>query len=95
MCRCPDIDTIVLACTHYPLLADKIRRYLPEQVNLIAQGAIVGASLESYLERHPEIETLCSRNSSAQYLTTESGEKFRDLASVFLGELITATRITL
>ena len=95
MAQCPDIDTILLACTHYPLLADKIAQYLPSGVKLVSQGPIVSESLADYLLRHPEIESLCSRGGTVEYLTTECGGNFGELASVFLGEQVEAQHITL
>lgn len=91
----PEIDTIVLACTHYPHLFKKIRRYTPENINIICQGDIVAASLKDYLRRHPEIESKCGKNGSREYLTTENPDKFSDMASLFLGEQVTAHRVEL
>lgn len=89
------IDTIILACTHYPLLLDKIRQYTPADVNIVTQGEIVARSLADYLERHPEIASVCSRSGTARYLTTESAERFTDMASLFMGEAVTASHIEL
>ena len=80
-----DIDTILLACTHYPLLEEKIREYLPIGVKLITQGEIVAASLQDYLERHPEIDQLCSRGSKTAFYTTDSPADFNEHASLFFG----------
>lgn len=91
----PLIDTLVLGCTHYPLLKDKIRKYLPENVKIVAQGGIVADSLADYLKRHPEIEKKCSKNGKCEYLTTESPEKFNALASIFIHDNVVASRITL
>ena len=91
----PDIDTIVLACTHYPHLYEKIRRYTPDNIRIVCQGDIVAASLHDYLRRHPEIERLCGKNGSRTYLTTENPEKFADMASLFLGEPVSAERVEL
>lgn len=91
----PDIDTIVLGCTHYPLLYPKIRQAVPEDIKLVRQGSIVAKSLADYLMRHPEMDAKLTRNATTQYLTTESPEKFSDLASIFLQEPITTRRITL
>lgn len=79
------IDTIILGCTHYPLLEKKIKTYLPAHVQLISQGEIVAKSLQHYLTRHPEIETLCSKNGSLRFFTTDSTEIFDAHASVFFG----------
>ncbi|MDR1764137.1 MAG: glutamate racemase [Dysgonamonadaceae bacterium] len=91
----PQIDTLILACTHYPLLEAKIRKYLPEGVNLIAQGALVAESLKDYLHRHPEIDGRCSKNSVCRFYTTDSAEKFNSLASLFLKGEVQAEKIVL
>ena len=91
----PQIDTLVLGCTHYPLLENKIRSFLPESVNILSQGKYVAASLKDYLHRHPEMDERCSKNASCRFLTTESLEKFSDMASVFLNAPVEAERIIL
>lgn len=93
--QCREIDTVVLGCTHYPLLYPKIAKYMPAGVSIIKQGAIVADSLKDYLHRHPEIETRCTKGGHCEYLTTESSEKFGSMASVFLDEEISARHITL
>lgn len=93
--RDPEIDSIILACTHYPLLLDKIRRYTPGGIDIVTQGEIIAHSLADYLERHPEIESRCSRSGQAEYLTTESAERFTDMATLFMGEPVTASHIEL
>lgn len=82
----PLIDTMVLACTHYPLLIDKIRLYLPDGVRAVTQGDIVADSLADYLTRHPEIDARCSHGGTVSYLTTENPQRFADMASVFMGD---------
>jgi glutamate racemase len=82
----PQIDTIILGCTHYPLLYDKIRAFTPAHIRLIPQGEYVAHSLSDYLHRHPEMDVRCTRGGGCQFLTTESVEKFEESASVFLGE---------
>jgi glutamate racemase len=93
------IDTVVLACTHYPLMYDKIRKYLPENITLLRQGEIVATSLADYLRRHASMEQRITRSETGvgdcQYLTTENSIKFSSMASLFLGESITATTIEL
>lgn len=84
MAQAGNIDTVILACTHYPLLLDKIRRYLPEGVVPLTQGNIVAESLKDYLIRHPEMEERCQRGGDCTFYTTESPEKFSTLASIFL-----------
>lgn len=82
----PNIDTILLACTHYPLLLDKIKEYTPIGTKIITQGEIVANSLIDYLQRHPEIESLCSKGNEREFYTTDSIEDFNQHASVFYGE---------
>ena len=94
--RDPLIDTIVLACTHYPLLKKKIRSFLPKSIRIVAQGKWVAKSLEDYLHRHPEMETRCSKNTSCHFYTTESELKFATMASLFFKEKrVVAERINL
>lgn len=91
----PDIDTLVLACTHYPLLLDKIRRYTPAAVEILTQGDIVARSLAAYLARHPAIDAACSRGATTRYLTTDDPAKFSSLARVFLSRQVAASRLPL
>jgi len=91
----PQIDTVMLGCTHYPLLADKIKSLLPEGISVVSQGEIVAQSLVDYLHRHPEMDAKCTKNGSIRYLTTESVEKFASSASIFLNEKIQAEHIDL
>ncbi len=91
----PEIDTIILGCTHYPLLLEKIRKYVPDHISLISQGEWVAKSLKDYLVRHPEIDNRCTKNSTVQYFTTESVERFTASASIFLHKKIDAKRIKL
>ena len=90
-----DIDVILLACTHYPLLKEKIEEYLPIGVKLISQGEIVANSLQDYLHRHPEIENQCSRNGKLTFYTTDSTEDFDNHASLFFGEKVSSQHINL
>lgn len=89
----PEIDTILLGCTHYPILEEKIKNYLPKSVRVVSQGKIVADRLEDYLNRHPEIETLCSKNGETKYLTTENAEAFSEKASKLLNKKISASHI--
>jgi glutamate racemase len=91
----PEIDTIILGCTHYPLLLPKIRRYTPEGVALLPQGDPVADSLADYLRRHPEMEVRCTKGGTCRYYTTEAEDKFRESASLFLSEQVDAKHITL
>ncbi len=89
------IDTILLACTHYPLIKKRIEKFLPADVSVIAQGEIVAASLNDYLQRHTEIETKLSKNRSIQFYTTDSAEDFKNHASIFYGEAVDAKHVEL
>ncbi|WP_251623181.1 glutamate racemase [Odoribacter lunatus] len=89
----PLIDTVVLGCTHYPLLLNLILRHVPQGVKVIEQGYIVANRLEDYLIRHPEMEKKLSKNGSICYLTTESPELFNPMASMFMGGAIEAEHI--
>lgn len=91
----PDIDTLLLACTHYPLLQQKIRQFLPPHIALLSQGEIVAPSLEDYLNRHPEIETKLSRTASRKFFTTDSTEDFNQKASTFFGEAVLSGHVDL
>ncbi len=91
----PEIDTVVLGCTHYPILRPKIEKYIPQGINLISQGQIVAESLADYLRRHPEMDAKITRGGSASFLTTENADRFADMASVFLKSPATAQTITL
>ena len=92
-----DIDTIILGCTHYPLLLDKIRQYCPENITLMSQGDYVARSLKDYLARHGEMERRLSRNGTLRLETTEQPAQFSSLATLFLGESagVEVKRITL
>lgn len=91
----PLIDSIILGCTHYPLLLDKIKKHVKKGVSVIPQGQYIAASLEDYLQRHSEMERNCTKNGTVQYLTTEQPEKFTENASIFLNEQVAAQRIVL
>lgn len=91
----PDIDTIILGCTHYPLLMPKILKYLPTGVRVVPQGEYVAESLKQYLERHPNIEAKCSKGAGVHYLTTENPNKFKEQAQIFLHEPVEVDNITL
>lgn len=91
----PLIDTLILGCTHYPLMIDKIRAHLPTGVRVFPQGQRVAESLDDYLQRHPEMEQRLSKDASIRFLTTESAEKFSESASLFLDASIQAEQILL
>lgn len=90
-----DIDTVVLACTHYPLLRPKIEAHLPQGVSIISQGELVAHSLADYLHRHPEIDVRLSRSGMVSYRTTENPEKFASLARLFIDQDIAVERVHL
>lgn len=89
------IDTIVLGCTHYPILLPKIQKFIPQGVKVVAQGEYVATSLKDYLHRHPEMDMKCTREGKCRFYTTEAEDKFIESASMFLNENITVQRITL
>lgn len=89
------IDTILLACTHYPLLIKKIQQFIPVGVTVISQGKIIAESLKVYMERHPEIAKLVSRNSVKTFFTTGEVMDFNSHGSYFYGENIQASRVHL
>ena len=90
-----DIDAIVLGCTHYPLLMRSIVRNCPPGVRIVPQGAYVANSLKDYLARHPEMEAKCTKRGTCRYLTTESEERFKECAQIFLNEKVDAENVTL
>ena len=89
------IDTIILGCTHYPLLLPKIKQYVPEGIHIVSQGELVARSLQDYLKRHPEMDARCTRGGTCTYFTTEAEEKFADSASTFLNESIQVSHLDL
>ena len=89
------IDTIILGCTHYPILFPKIRKYVPEQIHVIPQGEYVASSLKDYLKRHPEMDAKCTQNGNCRFYTTEAEEKFIESATTFLNRPIEVQRISL
>jgi glutamate racemase len=91
----PDIDAIILGCTHYPLLIEKIVDFLPDKVTVIPQGKEVADSLLDYLHRHPEMEAKCTKGGTVQYYTTDSPEKFNQMASLFMNEPVDARKTSL
>ena len=89
------IDTLVLACTHYPLILNQIKKFIPEHIQIISQGKLVAKGLQNYLIRHPEIEVLCSKTEKREFLTTDSAESFNEKAFLFYGEKIKCEQIEL
>lgn len=95
MAKDPLIDTIILGCTHYPLLMEKIKKYCSPNITLVPQGKYIAESLENYLQRHAEMEQRLTRGGDCLYLTTESRTKFRECASLFLKEDVVVERVKL
>ena len=89
----PDIDTLLLACTHYPLIYDLIRDHTPPDVKIVTQGRLVAQSLQDYLMRHPEIESQLSRNGKCTFYTTDDAADFEDHAAYFYGREVKVSRI--
>jgi glutamate racemase len=90
-----NIDTILLACTHYPLLINKIRQFIPENITIISQGQIVATSLVDYLGRHPEIERNFSKNGQLAFFTTDLAQDFDNHAAAFFGKPVKSTHVEL
>lgn len=91
----PLIDTVVLGCTHYPLLRESIRRHVPQGVTVIEQGHIVADSLKDYLRRHGDMEAVLSKQRTVRYLTTEQPALFAPMGGMFMGEKIEAEHISI
>ena len=95
MNKCSQIDTVILGCTHYPILLEKIKKYLPSGIQAVAQGEWVARSLSDYFKRHPEMDNRCTKQGICRFYTTESEAKFMDAASLFLHEKLDVRHITL
>lgn len=93
--QCPNLDTVFLACTHYPLLLDKINKYIPEGMRVFEQGSIVAESLVHYLERHSNMRSRLSKGSTRNFTTTDRAENFDKQATVFYGKSVSSRRIEL
>lgn len=91
----PDIDTLILGCTHYPILMPKIKQYVPDGIKIVSQGEYVAESLKDYLTRHTEIDARCTKNGTAHYYTTENAEKFKEVARIFVTNDIEVEHIDL
>ncbi len=89
------IDTVILGCTHYPLLYDKIKKYMPENITIVSQGEYVARSLTDYLRRHPEINNKCTKEGKCLFLTTEAESKFSESALTFLNRQIEVKHISI
>lgn len=90
-----DLDTLILGCTHYPLLKEQIMKYVPDNIQILEQGKIVAEKLEDYLERHSEIKRRISKSGETVFQTTESSETFEEKAALFLGQKVSAQNIHL
>ncbi|MBO7069160.1 MAG: glutamate racemase [Bacteroidaceae bacterium] len=93
--RDPQIDSVILGCTHYPLLLKKIRKYMPSGIHVIEQGYYVANSLRDYLKRHPEMTERITCGGKTRFMTTEQAEAFQCKATAFMGEALTAKRVYL
>ncbi|HEX2684772.1 MAG TPA: glutamate racemase [Ferruginibacter sp.] len=93
--RSEDIDTILLACTHYPLLMEKIKKAVPGNVQVLSQGEILSNSLERYLANHHEIEAKCSKHGQISFYTTDSTEDFDAHAAIFYGKPVKSIHLAL
>lgn len=90
-----NIDVVLLACTHYPLIKDAIQKALPAGVQVLAQGDIVANSLKAYLQRHPEIQSKITQERTRTFFTTDDAAAFAKNAALFFGEAVTATHVQL
>jgi glutamate racemase len=90
-----DIDTILLACTHYPLLMNKIQQVSPPGITILSQGKIVASSFADYLRRHPQMEAQCSKNSQISFFTTDSSDDFDTHAAIFYGKPVKSTHVAI
>ncbi len=95
MAQSPQIDTILLACTHYPLVMDILKSMLPDGTSILSQGSIVADSLADYLQRHPEMEERCTRGGHQKFYTTDAPEDFDARAAVFYGKPVQSTHLAL
>lgn len=91
----PDIDTLILGCTHYPILMPKIEQYVPEGIKIVSQGEYVAESLKDYLARHTDMDARCTKNGTVRYYTTENADKFKEAARIFITEDIQVEHIDL
>lgn len=93
--KCKDIDTVLLACTHYPVLEKSIQKQLPADTNVVTQGKLVAESLSDYLNRHQWLEQTLSNHGACTYLTTDSAVDFNKMAALFLGNEVISAQIEL
>ncbi len=88
-----DLDTLILGCTHYPLLLETIQKYVPRNIKILDQGKIIAEKLQEYLTRHPEIDNRLTKGGSLRFQTTESAENFEGKAALFMGQKVTAEHV--
>ncbi len=88
-----ELDTLILGCTHYPLLIKQIARFVPPTVRILDQGQIVAEKLVDYLQRHPEMEQRLSKNRNIRFQTTEAADNFNEKAALFLGQEVSSQTI--
>lgn len=91
----PEIDAIILGCTHYPLLMNALKKAVPANITIVSQGEYVAESLRDYLDRHSEIDAQCTKNGTIRYFTTENPERFKECAALFLHEDVDVERVEL
>ncbi|MFW5754262.1 MAG: glutamate racemase [Marinilabiliaceae bacterium] len=90
----PHIDTLVLGCTHYPLLLEQINNFIPRGVEVMSQGPVVAASLRDYLRRHPEMDARCSKEGECRFYTTEHPHTFNEASALFLKRRVESVRLS-
>lgn len=95
LAQSPDIDTLVLACTHYPVLYPLIKELSPPDILIVSQGELVSASLKDYLKRHPEIDQTFQKGGNISFFTTENAEDFNEKAALFFEQVIQAQHISI
>ena len=93
LAQAEDIDTIVLACTHYPLLLPLIKECTPKNIRILTQGELVAEKLANYLQRHPEVEKNCSKNGTTLFYTTDQASDFERNAEVFFEKKVKAEHL--
>lgn len=91
----PDIDTLILGCTHYPILMPKIKQYVPDGIQIVSQGEYVADSLKDYLARHTDMDARCTKDGTVRYYTTENADKFKETARIFWAENMNVEHIDL
>lgn len=91
----PEIDTIILGCTHYPLLMSSLRKAVPDGMNIVPQGDLVVDSLADYFRRHPDMDARCSKNGTTRFMTTENPERFKECAQIFLNHDVVVEHVDL